>query len=290
MKYLLLLTLVSNAICAASSSSTGSPARKNIHSKSTGEIPSLAAVSLASQAINIPPTKGHERKRSKSELEIQSENPWASPPSNATSPTSWTSSHALRPELQKQTSLGLVSTHRPRRLTQEEIATLKEKKWRQLRKNQFGPSHKRTNSLPSSEKMIDQYHLMELSEQYSNMKQMQHKTAYVQLEAIRTQKEFKDEAGKAGALLSLMETTNFEEFVKRIAQGSLELQANAAKYAAAAQAEAARYEELRKVMLSMHLEHLSEVNQLVGHVNKLTAKLDHIMNILANSNALPCAR
>lgn len=262
MKYLLLSTLIPGILCAAASSSNGSPSRKNIHSKSTGEIPSLGAVGEISKALDIP-TKGHTRNRSKSELELQSNNPWASPPSNAASPTSWTAPNPIRPTLQKQPSLGFAATHRPHRLTQTETMIIKEKKWRQLRKNQFGPSHKRTNSLPSPEKIRELNHLMELSEQYGDMKQMLWKSACIHHDAMRAQKEFKDEAGKAGALLSLMETSNFEELLKQNTRLSSNLKT-----------EAAEREKLRKEILTQHLELVSEVNQLVGHITKLTARFD----------------
>jgi hypothetical protein len=108
---------------------------------------------------------------------------------------------------------------------------------------------------------------MELSEQYGDMKQLQYKSALIQQQAIATQQQYIDSAGKAGALLSLMETSNFEELFKQTVRLSCDLKKEIARQDEAAHAQEARYEEI-----------MQKVNNLVGHVTKLTARLDLVFN------------
>lgn len=210
MKFLLFFACIPSILSAAAFGPKDSP-KRNVHSKSAGEIPSLADVVTVSQALDIPTRPGgHERKRSSSELELKTLNPWASPTSSS-STTPWSMHrvvHSTKPQ---------VATHRPpRKLSNEELSEITEEKWRSLRKSHFGPKHKRTRSLPSHDKLPEHFHLMELSEQYAQAKQMHYKNALFYERTIRAQKEFLDAAGKAAALLTLMETTDFEACTNKI--------------------------------------------------------------------------
>jgi vacuolar-type H+-ATPase subunit I/STV1 len=93
----------------------------------------------------------------------------------------------------------------------------KEEKWRKLRSAQFGPRHKRTNSLPSLRDTGKLYALMELSEQYGRMISKCDSSDKLQQEASSVQKEFKKEVSNIGHLVSMVETTDFEHYVKSLA-------------------------------------------------------------------------
>lgn len=174
--------------------------RSCLRSSSTTNIPS-------SEAIDIPTPKGHTRTRSKSHI-VEVPNEWASPSSSSGGAVnSWLSSHSENESLTSHSKSTVVADE-------------KEKKWRKLRAAQFGSRHKRTLSEPTAQESLILYGLMHLSEdltqQYHHMISKCSSSEKLHADAIRTQEEFKEDVGKLGYLFSLVETTDFEEYIKII--------------------------------------------------------------------------
>lgn len=193
----------------SASDSKGSP-KHAIHSKSTGEIPSLlSSMATCSEALDIPKRpEHHARKRSNSEKEIFLPDEWASPPSSSTNRTSWISPSLNRSSSQQRLSMGSKQKKR----SCKELNENDEKIWREQRSRL--PRLQRSSSVPSN--MNEQHQLLADSVTVASSTRLLARVAHSQ---EQTQKKLNE------AMQQLKEDAKtLQQFTSRISHLSIKLE------------------------------------------------------------------